>query len=190
MSLTESQLISALQKGDEDAFKILVDTYQHMVYNTILGIVQHPQEAEDVAQEVFIQVYQSVSGFLGKSTLSTWLYRISITKALDWERYKKRKKRFGKLLFWSTDTVESIEKCTVFEHPGWQLNQKEIGIALFKAIQQLPDNQKIAFVLHYTEGLSYQEIAEIMSVSRAAVEGYLHRAKQQLKTELSTYQYA
>ncbi len=188
MSLTEDQLISALQKGDEHAFKWLVDTYQHMVYNTILGIVQHPQEAEDVAQEVFVQVYQSVAGFLGKSKLSTWLYRIAITKALDWERHKKRKKRFGNLLFWSNNTTDAIENCADFEHPGWQLNNKEMGIALFKAIQQLPVNQKIAFVLHYTEELSYKDIAEIMTVNIAAVEGYLHRAKQQLKTALSTYQ--
>ena len=78
--LNEETLIHQLKAGDEQAFRQLVESYQHLVYNTVLGIVQDVQEAEDVAQEVFIQVYRSISGFRGEAQLSTWLYRIAITK--------------------------------------------------------------------------------------------------------------
>ena len=84
-----------LQQGDESAFKKLVDEWQGMVYNTALGIVQNADDADDITQEVFMQVYQSVSSFKGDSKFSTWLYRITLGKALDHEKKKKRKKRFG-----------------------------------------------------------------------------------------------
>src|SRR5688572_21877913 len=88
-------LINRLKQGDQAAFKEIVETWQDMVYNTAIGIVQSPEDAEDVAQEVFVQVYQSIDGFKGNSKFSTWLYRITISKAMDHERRKKRKKRFA-----------------------------------------------------------------------------------------------
>ena len=91
--MSEKEFIVSLQKGDPLAFKQLVETWQNMVYNTVLSIVQDIQEAEDLSQEVFIQVYQSVKSFRGDSKLSTWLYRIAVSKALDAERKKKAKKR-------------------------------------------------------------------------------------------------
>jgi RNA polymerase sigma factor (sigma-70 family) len=93
--LNQPELVVQLQQGDEAAFKKLVDEWQDMVYNTALGIVQHADDADDITQEVFIQVYQSVSSFKGESKFSTWLYRITLSKALDHEKKKKRKKRFG-----------------------------------------------------------------------------------------------
>ena len=84
-----------MKKGDENAFRTIVESWQGMVYNTVLGIVQNAQDAEDITQEVFVQVYHSISSFKGDSKFSTWLYRIAVTKSLDQERKKKRKKRFG-----------------------------------------------------------------------------------------------
>ena len=81
-----------LKQGDDAAFKIIVETWQDMVFNTALGIVQNAEDAEDIAQEVFVQVYQSVGSFKGDSKFSTWMYRITVTKSLDHERRKKRKK--------------------------------------------------------------------------------------------------
>ena len=86
--MNEWTLIEKLKQGDETAFKEIVDTWQDMVYNTALGIVQNAEDAEDIAQEVFVQVYQSVSSFKGDSKFSTWLYRITITKSLDHQRRK------------------------------------------------------------------------------------------------------
>ena len=81
--MNEQELIQGLREGNETAFKYLVDTYQDRVFNTALGIVQNAEDAEDVAQEVFIQVYRSIHSFKGESKLSTWLYRIATTRSLD-----------------------------------------------------------------------------------------------------------
>ena len=88
-------IVQQLQRGEESAFRKLVDEYENMVYNTAVGIVQNEDDADDITQEVFVQVYQSVSSFKGESKFSTWLYRITVTKALDHEKRKKRKKRFA-----------------------------------------------------------------------------------------------
>lgn len=182
--LNEQDLILGLRKGDETAFKYLVDTYQDRVFNTALGIVQNAEDAEDVAQEVFIQVYRSISSFKGESKLSTWLYRIATTRSLDLLRSKKSKKRFGILqrLFGEGDEPEL--EIPDFNHPGITLEKKENAARLFKAIRQLPENQKIAFTLHKLEDLSYQEVSEIMQTSLPAVESLMHRAKQNLRKML------
>ena len=91
---TEMELIEQLKQGDEQAFKIIVELNQDLVYNTILGIVQYETEAEDLTQDVFIKVFENISSFKGESKFSTWIYRIAVTKALDFLRSKKRKKRF------------------------------------------------------------------------------------------------
>ena len=85
------ELIRKLKQGDQLGFVAVMDQYQHMVYNTAVGIVQNEEDADDITQEVFEQVYLSISSFKGESKLSTWLYRISISKALDHEKKKKRK---------------------------------------------------------------------------------------------------
>ena len=95
--MNDPAFIELLKQRNEQAFTQLVEAYQHLVYNTVLGIVQHNEEAEDISQEVFIQVYQSIYDFRGEAKLSTWIYRIAITKALDWERKKKSKKRIDTL---------------------------------------------------------------------------------------------
>jgi RNA polymerase sigma-70 factor (ECF subfamily) len=90
--LDELTLIEKLKQGDEAAFKQIVETWQNMVYNTAVGILQNTSDAEDVAQEVFVQVFESVKSFKAESKFSTWLYRITVSKALDNLRKKKRKK--------------------------------------------------------------------------------------------------
>jgi RNA polymerase sigma factor (sigma-70 family) len=184
--LNERDFILSLQNGDQLAFKQLVETWQHMVYNTVLGIVQDMQEAEDVAQEVFIQVYQSVKDFRGEAKLSTWLYRVAVTKALDAERKKKSKKRSANLRSW-IGLGEKQEEPVHFYHPGVVLDNKERAAFLFRAMQKLPDNQRIAFTLIKTEGLGYDETAEIMNISIKAVEALMHRAKDNLKKNLQQY---
>ena len=185
--MNQPELIVQLQQGDEAAFKKLVDEWQHMVYNTALGIVQNADDADDITQEVFIQVYRSVSSFKGDSKFSTWLYRIAVGKALDHEKKKKRQKRFGfvQRLF-GGDGEEQIH-AVEFDHPGVQMEKKERANELFNALQQIPDKQRIAFTLHKLEGQSYQEIAEIMNTSLYAVESLMSRAKTNLKTVLKNY---
>lgn len=182
--MNELELIQGLRNGDEPAFKYLVDNYQDRVFNTAIGIVQNAEDAEDVAQEVFIQVYRSIHSFKGESKLSTWLYRIATTRALDLLRSRKSKKRFGFIQRMFGDGNEPLHEIADFNHPGVALDRKENAAKLFKVIAQLPDNQKTAFTLHKLEDLSYQEISDVMQTSVAAVESLMHRAKQNLRKML------
>lgn len=185
--MNQTELVVLLQQGDEAAFKKLVDDYQVMVYNTALGIVQNEDDADDITQEVFIQVFRSVSSFKGESKFSTWLYRIAIAKALDHEKKKKRKKRFGfvQSLFGGNEEVDI--QLAEFEHPGVKMEKKERANELFNALKQIPEKQRTAFTLHKLEGQSYQEIAEIMNTTLYAVESLMGRAKANLRKELKKY---
>jgi RNA polymerase sigma factor (sigma-70 family) len=185
--LNQPELVLLLQHGDESAFKKLVDEWQDMVYNTALGIVQHADDADDITQEVFIQVYQSVSSFKGDSKFSTWLYRITVSKALDHEKKKKRKKRFGYVQSLFGRGEEEQVHLVEFDHPGVQLEKKERANELFYALKQIPDKQRIAFTLHKLEGQTYQEVAEIMNTTLYAVESLMGRAKTNLRKILSSY---
>jgi RNA polymerase sigma-70 factor (ECF subfamily) len=185
--LDERILVERLKQGDEAAFKIIVETWQDMVFNTAIGIVQNAEDAEDISQEVFVQVYNSVNSFKGDSKFSTWLYRITITKSLDHERRKKRKKRFAFVKSIFGEESEVVINPPDFHHPGVAMDQKENAAALFKAIDQLPENQKIAFTLHKVEGLSYQEVSEVMKTTVSSVESLMHRAKNNLKKNLEEY---
>lgn len=184
--MTEQELIFSLQKGVPAAFKQLVERYQHIVFNTVLGIVQDVQEAEDVAQEVFIQVHISVNGFRGESKLTTWLYRIAITKALDAQRKNQSKKRRADLRAW-VGLGDKYITAVDFQHPGVTLDNKERAAMLFRAMKKLPGNQLTAFTLIKTEGLTYVEVAGIMEISVKAVEALMHRAKENLRKELTHY---
>lgn len=180
-------LTAQLKQGDEAAFKSIVETYQKMVYNTALGIVQNEMEAEDISQEVFVQVYQSIHSFKGDSKLSTWLYRITITKAIDHERRKKSKKRFGLITSLFGKDGEALDLPSDFNHPGVALDKKEDAALLFAAVKQLPEKQRVAFTLHKLEGLSQAEVSEVMKTTVTAVELLVHRAKQNLRKKLSAY---
>jgi RNA polymerase sigma factor (sigma-70 family) len=186
-SLDERTLVERLKQRDEAAFKMIVETWQDMVFNTALGIVQNAEDAEDIAQEVFVQVYQSVGSFKGDSKFSTWLYRITITKSLDHERRKKRKKRFAFVKSIFGDESQVVVNPPDFNHPGVTLDKKEDAGALFRAIKDLPENQRIAFALHKVEGLSYQEVSEVMKTTVSSVESLIHRAKNNLKKKLEDY---
>lgn len=185
--MNRPEIIEQLQQGDESAFRKLVDEWQHMVYNTALGIVQQEDDADDVTQEVFIQVYQSVSSFKGESKFSTWLYRITVTKSLDHLKRKKTKKRFAFVQRLFGNSHEESLHPEDFNHPGVLMEQKEKAATLFKALEQLPENQRIVFTLHKLEGLKHQEIGDVMQISVTAVESLIARAKANLRRILKDY---
>ena len=185
--MNQPELVVQLQQGDESAFRKLVDEWQDMVYNTAVGIVQNPEDADDITQEVFVQVFQSIRSFKGDAKFSTWLYRITVSKALDHEKKKNRKKRFAFVQSLFGQKEEEQLHPVEFDHPGVLTERKERAAALFKALQQLAPNQRIAFTLHKLEGQSYQEIAEIMNTTLFAVESLMGRAKTNLKKILNDY---
>lgn len=185
--MDEKVLIKPLQKGDEDAFKKLVELYQDKVYNTVLGFLHSPEDAEDISQEVFIEVFNAIGKFRGGAKLSTWIYRIAINKSLELIRKQKRQKRFA--FFTNIFEMPENKKLYVadFEHPGVQLEHKENARVLFAAIAKLPENQKVAFTLHKVEGLSYQEISKILQLSLSSVESLMFRAKKKLQKLLADF---
>lgn len=183
--MTEEELISGLRNGEESAFKELVIQFRDKVFNTALGLLQHHAEAEDITQEVFIQVYRSVQQFKGDSLLSTWIYRITVTKSLEFIRSKKRKKRFGFFSSLFGDDNKPLHEPEDFNHPGVQQERKEDAALLFKLIDQLPENQRIAFILNKVEELSYREIADILKTSESAVDSLLQRARQNLRKKIN-----
>jgi RNA polymerase sigma-70 factor (ECF subfamily) len=185
LTLDETQIIPQLRKGNQLAFQELVETFQDKVLNTCLGFVPNQHDAEDLVQEVFIEVYRSISKFRGDSKLSTWIYRITTTKCLEHLRAKKRQKRqsFFQSLIGMHENADRI-KAYDFDHPGVLMENRERTKMLYQAIEKLPENQRVAFTLHKIEGLSYQEITEVMETSLSSVESLMFRAKKNLKKYL------
>ena len=170
-------------------FSGLVAEHQDMVVNTCYRFVFNREDAEDIAQEVFIEVHRSLDRFREESKLSTWIYRIAVTKSLDHLRRLKRKKRFSslkRLVGAEEDPADSIA-APERENPADALADKERVVVLRNALDALPDNQKSAFLLSKQDGYSNQEIADILQTSVPAVESLIHRAKKNLQSRLQHY---
>jgi RNA polymerase sigma-70 factor (ECF subfamily) len=184
--------IRAFQKSGmtskEKLFKSLVAEHQEMVINTCYRFVFNREDAEDLAQEVFVEVFRSLEQFREESKLSTWIYRIAVTKSLDHLRRMKRVKRFGTLKRIIGVEDPSAELAAPFsENPAEALAESERSKILQDALSRLPDNQKAAFLLSKQDGYSNQEIADILKTSVSAVESLVHRAKKSLHDRLSSY---
>lgn len=175
-----------LRQGDEQAFKWLVERYRNLVYHTVLNILQNGDDADDAAQEVFIRVFQSINQFRGESAFTTWLYQVSVRKAIDILRRRQRRTRLRQWLpGWMPDEKKSMD--TPFCHPGVEYDNREKAAILFKAISRLPEKQRIAFTLVKVQGLSFAEAAAAMQQHIKAVESLVTRAKQKLQQQLQTY---
>lgn len=148
-------------------------------------MVQNHETAEDITQEVFVTVYKSILSFNAQSSVSTWIYRITVNKCLDHLRATKRHKRNFLSSLFSNNAVEPAQDRPTFDHPGVQLEQRENARYLFEAIESLQHNQKIAFILAHIEELPQKDIADIMNLSIKAVESLLQRAKVNLRKKLS-----
>ncbi len=186
--MEDLELIRRLKSGDETAFRLLVDTYQKFVLNSCYKFVYNRETAEDLTQDVFIEVYRSINLFRADSKLSTWIYRISITKSLDYLKGQKRKKRFAilKSLF-GEDEVEERISAPDNNSPDKILENNDRLKVLSWALNKLPENQRIAFTLSKSDEISYKEISEVLGVSVSSVESLIHRAKQNLKKKLYSY---
>lgn len=158
-----------------------------MVYNTVLGFIQQADDAEDLTQNVFIKVFESINNFDSRSKLSTWIYRISVNESLDFIRRRNRKKRWAVVTGLFSTENELLYQHADLNHPGVLMENKERTNILFKAINLLPEKQRTAFLLQKTQERSQREIAEIMQLSEGAVEALLVRAKVNLKKSLLNY---
>jgi RNA polymerase sigma-70 factor (ECF subfamily) len=145
-------------------------------------MVQHSEDAEDATQETFLAIHQNIRSFRGDAQLSTWIYRIAVSKALEAIRRKNRRKERS-----ASEEETTGVAAPAFHHPGVALQKKEQAAMLFRAMQSLPHNQRTAFVLHKSEGLSYAEIAGVLEVSISSVESLIYRARQNLQKILAQY---
>jgi len=183
-----NSLIHELKSGSTGAFKDLVELHQDLVLNICYRFLRNRQDAEDMAQEVFIQAYRSISRFRGDAKLSTWLYRIAVSKSLDFIRKKNRKKRFSSIknALEISGHAEDIPAADG-TNPHIVAERKERIQILQEALNTLPENQRIAITLSKYEGFSQQAIAGVLGTTISAVESLVHRAKQNLKKKLTRY---
>ena len=182
--MDEKQLINGLMNREEKAFFFLLASYQDKILNICFRFLLHQHDAEDVAQDVFVEVFNSIAKFKSESKLSTWIFRIAVTKSLDELKKRKRKKRitsFGRLL-----GLEQIAEIVAgIERPDKTLIENERYGIVLSALNELPESQRIALTLSKIDGYTSAEIAEIMATSITAVESLIYRARKQLKINLN-----
>jgi RNA polymerase sigma-70 factor (ECF subfamily) len=187
MEIGNSELVTKLKNADEQVFRQLVLQYQDKIFNTCISLVKNAEDADDLTQEVFIEIFRSIHKFREDSLLSTWIYRIAVNKSLEHLRRMKRKRRAGILTWFNKENREVSNDPADFNHPGVMAENEEQSRILFRAVEKLPESQKIAFTLHKLEGLSYEQIAAVMQKTLSSVESLMHRAKSNLKKELYEY---
>ncbi len=168
------------------SLETLYNQYKNLVYNLALQYVQNIEDAEEITQDVFVSVYQNMSNFKEESSISTWIYKITINKSLDFIKAKNRKKRFAFMTSIFFNNSNDLKHDTQhFNHPGIALEQKEALSILFKHINDLPNNQKTAIILMKIENKTQKETAEIMNMSTKAVESLIQRAKVNLLKKIN-----
>ena len=184
----EKQLLERLKSECPGAFKELVDLHRDRVLNICYRFLHNREDAEDVAQDIFVEVYRSLSKFRGGAQLSTWIYRIAVTKSLDFIRRRNRKKRFG--IFYAPlrmeNPVEQVPAPQTF-NPSARLEERERSRILQQAVDSLPESQKTAITLSKYEGICYQEIADIMGTTVSSIESLTHRGMGSLRKKLYRY---
>ena len=186
--MTDSEAIKQIIQGDRNIYRILVERYQPMVFRTCMGFLHNKADADDLTQDIFIQVYQSLHTFKAESSFSTWLYRIAVNAALN--KVRKTPKSF---LLQRLDAVFGSEKSKEYqlsasdtENPENILMQSEHREWVQKALNSLPENQRTAIVLSKYDDLTQKEIAEILNTTEGAVEALIQRAKSNLREKLSS----
>jgi len=183
--MTEKELLNKIIKGDRKAFTGFYDKFQSQVFRTAIGYFHNHYDAEEVVQDVFVEVHRSASKFDNKSSLSTWLYRITVNKSIDKLRFQKSVKRFSFLSsIFSDEENRFREDIPDSTNHGIQADNKESEKIIHQAMNRLPETQRTAFVLTQVEDLSGKEAAEIMKTTSKAVESLIQRAKANLRKEL------
>ncbi len=186
---TEAEIsLTALQAGDPAEFSRLMDTYSAQIYRLALKMLSDENDAEDVLQETFIKAYRSLPSFEGRSSLSTWLYRIATNEALMVLR--KRKPQEALESDRQEDDEEEVGEIQIVDWccmPERELLSTESRQFLDQAMEKLSPALKVVFLLRDVQGLSIKETADVLEVSEAAVKTRLLRARMQLRDELSTY---
>jgi RNA polymerase sigma-70 factor (ECF subfamily) len=180
----ELSLIDRFKNGEKAAFEELVLKYQDRVYNLCRHMLGNTADAEDAAQDTFIKAHQKLKDFKPEASLYTWLYRIAVNTCLD---YKKRP--FFESLFRKSDEGEEyiLEPLSDEPTPEKLYESKQLGLALRKSLGKLSIKLRTAIILKEIEGLSYEEIAEVLNVSVGTVKSRISRAREELKALMKKF---
>lgn len=173
---SEELLIKSAAKGNEQAFRIIVETYQRFVYNICLNVVRDPQHAENIAQETFLQLYRSLMKYEYKG-FKTWLGKIALNKAIDYQRKLSTVRARETCLLYDLESEELAEQKDMSE----ELEKKETRVKIIKICNELPETYKNTVKKYYIQEKCYAEIAFEEGVSVKTVESRLYRAKKILK---------
>lgn len=188
--ISDEQLVTKAQKGDTEAFTRLVKLYESKIYNLAYRIMGNKEDASDVLQNTFLQVFRKLSTFKGESKFSTWLYKIATNASLMKKRKDKRTQSFSidrPLLTGKGDELKRQLKDDWAENPIDILERRELNEFLDKAIKAMHVEYRIPLILRDINGLSNKEVSKILNISLPAVKSRVHRARLYLREELSRY---
>ena len=180
----DQQLVVRVQKGDKSAFDLLVRKYQHRIAKLVSRYVYDRTEVEDVTQEAFIKAYRAIKGFRGESAFYTWLYRIAINTAKNYLVAQGRRPSIADV---ETEEAEASDIGTNLRDattPERHLLADEIGRTVERVLAALPEDLRTAVTLREIEGLSYEEIAEVMDCPIGTVRSRIFRAREAIDKEL------
>ena len=186
--MQDQEIIDKIIRNDTPGFEQLIRKYQNLVYTTCFRLLGNQADAEDLTQDVFLEVFRSIVHLKNTDDMSGWIYRISYTKCISYLRKKNPAKAFpGSDPEQVTLLMETASAENQNETPQGSLEQKEATSHLFKMIDQLPDNQKKAFLMHKFDGFSHKEICDELGLSQASVESLIYRAKVSLRKSLVNF---
>lgn len=179
----DQELVKKARKGDKKAFDLLVLKYQHKIINLVSRYVHDPHEAQDVAQEAFIKAYRALPNFRGDSAFYTWLYRIAINTAKNFLVAQDRRPPGDDI---DAADAEQFMDSTLRENatPERMLLTDEIERTVYQAIEELPDDLRMAITLRELEGMSYEEIAQVMDCPVGTVRSRIFRAREAIDARL------
>ena len=180
----DKDLVERVQRGDKKAFDILVLKYQNRLIKLIAGYLRDPDEVLDVAQEAFIKAYRALPKFRGDSAFYTWLYRIAINTAKNYLVAQGRRPPDSDIEASDAELLDSGGELRDVATPEHVLLKDEIEKTVFEAIEQLPDDLRAAVTLRELEGLSYEEIAEVMGCPIGTVRSRIFRAREAINERL------
>jgi RNA polymerase sigma-70 factor (ECF subfamily) len=190
--VTDAELVDRCQRGDKLAFQKLVIRYQRRVYSIAYGFVRNGEDAMDLTQDVFLKVHRNLDGFQGSSSFYTWLYRIAVNVSIDHIRRNRRRKddvdyddRLGHQEAASSDSP--VISTSTGLSPAVALRNKELGDRIMKAMDLVSEAHREILVLREIEGLSYEELAEVLDIPKGTVMSRLHHARNNLKKHLTEY---
>jgi RNA polymerase sigma-70 factor (ECF subfamily) len=180
----DQELVRRVQAGDKKAFDLLIMKYQQRIIHVITGFVHDPVEAMDVAQEAFIKAYRALPGFRGDSAFYTWLYRIAINTSKNYLTAASRRPPVTDVDAMDATIYYDAPELKEFETPENSLMSNELQKAIHEAIQELPEDTATAIKLREFEGLSYEEIAQVMDCPIGTVRSRIFRAREAIDKQV------